>query len=92
MLVTQNIDGLHSRAGTSPDRLVELHGTISMSNARVAAAVRIQNRISNLSVRPGAHLFAVAAVFSSRRPSALAKTLCLRTWTVPALPPPWQTL
>jgi NAD-dependent deacetylase len=26
-VVTQNIDGLHSRAGTSPDRLVELHGT-----------------------------------------------------------------
>src|ERR1700730_17250415 len=29
MVVTQNIDGLHSRAGTSPDRLVELHGTNS---------------------------------------------------------------
>lgn len=26
-VVTQNIDGLHSRAGTSPERLVELHGT-----------------------------------------------------------------
>jgi len=29
MLVTQNIDGLHSLAGTSPERLVELHGTNS---------------------------------------------------------------
>ncbi len=27
MVVTQNIDGLHSKAGTSQDRLVELHGT-----------------------------------------------------------------
>jgi NAD-dependent deacetylase len=26
-VVTQNIDGLHTRAGTSPERLVELHGT-----------------------------------------------------------------
>jgi len=26
-VVTQNIDGLHRRAGTSPDLLVELHGT-----------------------------------------------------------------
>src|SRR5438874_394888 len=25
--ITQNIDGLHSLAGTSPERLVELHGT-----------------------------------------------------------------
>lgn len=26
-VVTQNIDGLHARAGTSKDRLIELHGT-----------------------------------------------------------------
>lgn len=27
-LVTQNIDGLHQRAGNSPDRVVEVHGTL----------------------------------------------------------------
>lgn len=27
LVVTQNIDGLHALAGTSPDRLLELHGT-----------------------------------------------------------------
>jgi len=32
MLVTQNIDGLHEKAGVGPEKLVELHGT----NARVA--------------------------------------------------------
>jgi NAD-dependent deacetylase len=26
-LVTQNIDGLHQKAGTSPERIVEIHGT-----------------------------------------------------------------
>ena len=26
-LVTQNIDGLHQRAGTSPERVIEIHGT-----------------------------------------------------------------
>jgi NAD-dependent deacetylase len=30
MVVTQNIDGLHSLAGTSRDRIVELHGTNSL--------------------------------------------------------------
>jgi NAD-dependent deacetylase len=29
-VVTQNIDGLHARAGTSPEKLIELHGTNSM--------------------------------------------------------------
>jgi len=27
-LVTQNIDGLHQRAGSSPDRVIEIHGTV----------------------------------------------------------------
>jgi NAD-dependent deacetylase len=27
-LITQNIDGLHQRAGTSPDRVIEVHGTV----------------------------------------------------------------
>jgi NAD-dependent deacetylase len=27
-LVTQNIDGLHQRAGSSPERIIEIHGTI----------------------------------------------------------------
>jgi NAD-dependent deacetylase len=27
-LITQNIDGLHQRAGNSPDRVIEVHGTV----------------------------------------------------------------
>lgn len=27
-LITQNIDGLHQKAGTSPDKIYELHGTV----------------------------------------------------------------
>lgn len=27
-LVTQNIDGLHAKAGTSPEKILELHGTV----------------------------------------------------------------
>src|SRR2546430_11634362 len=30
LVVTQNIDGLHSKAGTSQEHLVELHGTNSL--------------------------------------------------------------
>lgn len=28
LVVTQNVDGLHRVAGTSPDRLIEIHGTV----------------------------------------------------------------
>jgi len=33
-VVTQNIDGLHALAGTSPERLVELHGTNSFTECQ----------------------------------------------------------
>lgn len=39
MLVTQNVDGLHLDAGTSPERLVEIHGT-----ARAAACLSCGDR------------------------------------------------
>ncbi len=28
-IITQNVDGLHQRAGTAPDRMIEIHGTMS---------------------------------------------------------------
>lgn len=28
LLITQNVDGLHQRAGSAPERIVEIHGTI----------------------------------------------------------------
>ena len=47
LVVTQNIDGLHTLAGTPPERLVELHGTNSLIECqscqgaeRSAAALR----------------------------------------------------
>jgi NAD-dependent deacetylase len=38
-VVTQNIDGLHSKAGTSPERLVELHGTNSFVECQGCGAL-----------------------------------------------------
>ncbi|MHC4469950.1 MAG: SIR2 family NAD-dependent protein deacylase [Planctomycetota bacterium] len=37
-VVTQNIDGLHAEAGTSPDRLVEIHGTDSRIQCQTCGA------------------------------------------------------
>lgn len=34
-LVTQNIDGLHQRAGSSPERVIEIHGTLSAAECLV---------------------------------------------------------
>ena len=30
-LITQNIDGLHQRAGSSPDKVIEVHGTLHLA-------------------------------------------------------------
>lgn len=38
MLVSQNIDGLHLKAGTSFERLVELHGTVSQVECQSCGA------------------------------------------------------
>src|SRR5947209_94214 len=38
-VVTQNIDGLHARAGTSLERLVELHGTNSFIECQTCGAL-----------------------------------------------------
>jgi len=38
-VVTQNIDGLHARAGTSPQRLIELHGTNRLVECQACGAV-----------------------------------------------------
>jgi hypothetical protein len=37
-VVTQNIDGLHARAGTSAERLVELHGTNTLVECQACGA------------------------------------------------------
>ena len=38
LVVTQNIDGLHRKAGTSPERLVEIHGTDAVVRCRTCGA------------------------------------------------------
>ncbi len=32
IIITQNVDGFHHRAGNSPDKIVEIHGTITKSH------------------------------------------------------------
>ena len=44
-LVTQNIDGLHQLAGSSPDRVIEIHGTIR-EVACLACAYRVPMQIA----------------------------------------------
>lgn len=39
MVVTQNIDGLHSKAGTSREKLVEIHGTNSLIECQTCHAL-----------------------------------------------------
>ena len=44
-LVTQNIDGLHQRAGSSPERVIELHG-----NAHTVRCLQCEQRYPRLEV------------------------------------------
>ncbi len=48
-LITQNIDGLHQEAGSSPERVIELHGTnrraLCLSCARTWPIEEIQGRL-----------------------------------------------
>jgi NAD-dependent deacetylase len=57
MVVTQNTDGLHARAGISPERLVELHGTHG----------RVECLSCHERTEPGPHMEAFA---KTRRPPA----------------------
>src|SRR4029078_7166785 len=41
-VVTQNVDGLHRRAGTSPDLLVEMHGTDLLVECQTCGAASEQ--------------------------------------------------
>ena len=68
MVVTQNIDGLHSKAGTSPDRLVEIHGTNSLRNANPVIGFRSGQHFQSFERR--ANRRSVPAAVSNRRPSA----------------------
>jgi NAD-dependent deacetylase len=49
MVVTQNIDGLHQKAGNTPDRVIELHGSTHRIRCtdcgRLYAGVDIQDRL-----------------------------------------------
>ena len=55
MVVTQNIDGLHARAGTSRERLLELHGT----------GAQVECLSCHARTEPGPHMETFA---STRRP------------------------
>lgn len=55
-IITQNIDGLHQRAGNDPDRVVELHGTSHLIRCltcgRTYPAAAIQRRLEAGEVEP----------------------------------------
>lgn len=55
-LITQNIDGLHQKAGNSPDRVIELHGSTHIIRCtrcgREFAGVDIQRRLDAGEIDP----------------------------------------
>src|SRR5688572_29751155 len=51
-LITQNIDGLHQRAGSSPDLVVEVHGTLHFARC-LSCGVRLPMPVVLERVRAG---------------------------------------
>ena len=64
-LVTQNIDGLHQRAGTDPARVVEIHGTsrdvVCLTCGDRQPAEPVHERVRAGEARPGRALGRAAA-------------------------------
>lgn len=54
MVVTQNVDGLHGKAGTPPERLIEVHGNGSRAAClRCGATEDIRQVLADVQARPG---------------------------------------
>lgn len=52
-VLTQNVDGLHQAAGSAPDRVVELHGSLATTSClRCAATVPTRDVLARLAAEP----------------------------------------
>lgn len=78
-IVTQNIDGLHQKAGNAPERVIELHGTTHMIRCtncgRVWPAAEIQARLEAGETEPrcavcGGMLRSATVLFGEALPKA----------------------
>ena len=73
-VITQNIDGLHQRAGNDPDRVIELHGTAHrircVACGRIWEADAIQRRLEAGEVEPAVRF---AAAFCGPRQCSSAR-------------------
>lgn len=74
-IVTQNVDGLHQAAGSSPERVVEIHGTVHEveclgCRARTTMSEALERVAAGSPTRPAA----AAAGSSSRRRSASGRS------------------
>ena len=78
-VITQNIDGLHQKAGNSPERVIELHGTAHRirctSCGRVYAAGDVQARLEAGEIEPacefcGGILRSATVLFGESLPKA----------------------
>ena len=82
-VITQNIDGLHQKAGNNPDRVVELHGTSHlircMSCGRTFLSLEIQRRLDAGEEEPtcavcGGILRSATVLFGESLPTAALET------------------